>query len=304
MASAATASDTMSIVTLDSPKGMSEIGDFVWQQASAAIEARGAFVVAVSGGSLPKVSVCCTPRLLCALKTVCLQSFGSETCVNLGVYSTVNDAGLQNLAAGLVATASSYAASCPAAKWTIVYADERFVALDDAESNHAATAASLTASGMVLEGANLIPIDPAQASVEACAADYEAKLSSVVSTSTDGGIPVVDLVLLGMGPDGHTASLFPGHALLEESGKAVAAIRDSPKPPPQRVTLTLPVLNSARAVAFICTGAAKAEALASVQAVHNGTLPAGEAALPSARVHKAVWFVDAAAAVGLAPKAA
>jgi 6-phosphogluconolactonase len=96
------------------------------------------------------------------------------------------------------------------------------------------------------------------------------------------------VVLLGVGEDGHTASLFPGHEALEAQGFAVG-IRDAPKPPPQRVTLTLPVLQSARRVIILATGAGKADAVARAK----------RAEVPSGMIAGARWLLDRAAAAHL-----
>jgi 6-phosphogluconolactonase len=94
-----------------------------------------------------------------------------------------------------------------------------------------------------------------------------------------------------MGEDGHTASLFPGHPLLHEKSKWVAPIFNSPKPPPERITLTLPVLNKARQVVFIATGASKVEALLAI-IKGNSQLPAELVQPTGGELH---WFVDEAA---------
>jgi 6-phosphogluconolactonase len=99
---------------------------------------------------------------------------------------------------------------------------------------------------------------------------------SIFSPSSAKGIPRFDLVFLGMGPDGHTASLFPGHSSLEEKQRLVLHIDDAPTPPPRRVTFTLPLLNEARHVALLVTGKDKAAALARVLV--------DDMALPAARV--------------------
>ncbi|HYR49006.1 MAG TPA: 6-phosphogluconolactonase [Candidatus Eisenbacteria bacterium] len=95
----------------------------------------------------------------------------------------------------------------------------------------------------------------------------------------------LDVVLLGVGEDGHTASLFPGHPALKAPGLAVG-IRDSPKPPPQRVTLTLNALQTARRVIILATGAGKADAVAKAKR-HE---------VPSGMIAGARWLIDRAAA--------
>lgn len=95
----------------------------------------------------------------------------------------------------------------------------------------------------------------------------------------------LDLVLLGMGEDGHTASLFPGNPAAEEA-TAVIAVFDAPKPPSERVSLGMTALNAARTKLFLVAGAGKRDALQRI---------AGGAALPAARVTQAEWHVDRAA---------
>ena len=123
---------------------------------------------------------------------------------------------------------------------------------------------------------------------------YEKELIHEFAMKDSARFPVFDLILLGIGPDGHTCSLFPGHELLSEEDRWVAYIEDSPKPPPKRITLTFPVLNHAARIAFVAAGAGKADTLHTV-------LDEPEKGLPASRVRPAhpgqlYWFVDDAAA--------
>jgi 6-phosphogluconolactonase len=123
---------------------------------------------------------------------------------------------------------------------------------------------------------------------------YEKELIREFAQKDAARFPVFDLILLGMGPDGHTASLFPGHELLKEEDRWVAPIEDSPKPPPKRITLTYPVINHAARIAFVAAGKEKQDVLKQV-------LDQPELGLPAAMVRphypgQLYWFVDAAAA--------
>jgi 6-phosphogluconolactonase len=88
-----------------------------------------------------------------------------------------------------------------------------------------------------------------------------------------GERPVFDLIVLGMGPDGHTCSLFPEHPEADAEAAPVIGVRGSPKPPPERISLTMPVLTRARFTLLLVTGEDKADALAHVRAA-DGTVPA------------------------------
>jgi len=137
------------------------------------------------------------------------------------------------------------------------YGDERVVPLDDPESTHRLATGTLDAPGAVWH-----PL-AVELGVDGAAERYAEELDGTV----------LDVALNGLGPDGHTASLFPGHPQLQATGIAVG-VRDSPKPPPERVTLTLPKLNEARRIILIVTGAEKAPMLARVLAGPDPEVPA------------------------------
>lgn len=137
------------------------------------------------------------------------------------------------------------------AKWHVFFADERCVPLDSEDSNYKACADHFFAK-TTIPREQIYTVDfevsPAEAAVK-----YEESLKKVMGDS-----PSFDIIFLGMGPDGHTASLFPGHPLLTYEDTLVTSITDSPKPPPNRITLTFPCINTAKEIVFIATGSSKA----------------------------------------------
>uniref|UniRef100_M4BY53 6-phosphogluconolactonase n=1 Tax=Hyaloperonospora arabidopsidis (strain Emoy2) TaxID=559515 RepID=M4BY53_HYAAE len=181
-------------------------------------------------------------------------------------------------------------------KWFVYFADERCVPLDHDDSNYKACKAALLDDIGVPES-QVFAID-ASLTPTAMAEDYTKKLAAVWGSH----VPRFDLILLGMGPDGHMCSLFPSHPLLKEKTLFVASIEDSPKPPSQRITLTYPVLNNAANIAFVATGASKAELMPHMIGIEKRTPP-----LPAANVKPTdgvvYWFIDNDAAAELSSDA-
>lgn len=166
------------------------------------------------------------------------------------------------------------------ARWHIWYGDERCLAADHPERNSVMAEQAWLAASRI-PATNRRPI-PAERGATLAAADYAGWLQ---------GVGDFDLVLLGIGEDGHTASLFPGHARgVAPDSADVLAVFDAPKPPPERVSLSAARLCRSSKVWFVITGAGKRAALAQWRS--GAPLPASEV---SGRRETIVWL-DAAAA--------
>ena len=191
------------------------------------------------------------------------------------------------------------------------WGDERFLPAGDPDRNET------QARGFLLDA---LPLDPARVhpmpasdgpfgdDVDAAAAGYAAELvaaaergagsssrplpgaSSGPLPGSSSALPVFDVLLLGVGPDGHVASLFPGHPGFAVREGTAIAVRESPKPPPTRISLTLPALQNARQTWLIAAGDGKADVVA--RAIGGEPLPSGS-------VHgteRTLWLLDRAAA--------
>jgi 6-phosphogluconolactonase len=171
------------------------------------------------------------------------------------------------------------------------WGDERFVPADDPERN-ARQAREALLDHVAVDPARVHPMPAAGSlSLDDAAAAYGREVR-------EHGSGRFDVMLLGMGPDGHVASLFPGHSALDVDDRVAVAVRDSPKPPPERISLTYDALNRSGCVWFVVTGEQKSAAVrAALGGADLHTIPAA-----GVRGHdETVWFLDEAAARGTSP---
>jgi 6-phosphogluconolactonase len=234
--------------------------DFVIDAQNSALDHHEEFRLAVSGGSLPKVLA---------------QALLKETT------GKAND-------------------TVKFDKWHIFFADERAVPLDHEDSNYKLVKEELLDKiPEDLGKPTVYPIDTKYLDdVDEMADQYEQTLVKSFAARDSVKLPLFDLLLLGCGPDGHTCSLFPGSPLLNQNDAWVLSISDSPKPPPKRITLSLPVAQHGIKIAFVATGGGKKEIMKQIF-----DLPEGEQ-LPTALINKAAgdrvsWFTDTAATEGV-----
>jgi len=175
------------------------------------------------------------------------------------------------------------------------WGDERFLPTGDSERNDTQARDALLRL-LPLEPAHVHPMPatggPDGPDAEAAAARYAGELARHAAAGADA--PGFDVLLLGMGPDGHIASLFPEHPGTRETGPSAIAVHNSPKPPPNRISLTFRVIQAAREVWVIASGAEKAKAVS--LALAAGT---DQTVIPAAGAHgteATLWLLDRAGA--------
>jgi 6-phosphogluconolactonase len=190
-----------------------------------------------------------------------------------------------------------------AVDWTRVelwWGDERFLPDGDPDRNETQARRALL-DHLRLDPTRVHPMPPSDAvesDPDRSAAAYADELRAAARPEDHADTPTFDILMLGVGPDGHVASLFPEKPALYEETRTVVAVRGSPKPPPTRVTLTMPVLKRTREVWFVVAGEDKA------RASHLALSGAGQVQIPAAGprgLQRTLWMLDKAAASQLPP---
>jgi len=190
--------------------------------------------------------------------------------------------------------AERFATAIPWPRVDLFWCDERYVSADDPRSNYGLARLTLL-DRIAIPPENVHPMPTHHDDPEEAAREYEALIRGYFQP----GLPRFDLMLLGIAANGHVASLFPHHPALAERDRWIVAAT-VPADPPERLTMTFPLINQAAAVAFVVAGPTKAEAVrrALQTATSVDDVPAAGVSPESAAV---TWWLDAAAAGGLGP---
>jgi 6-phosphogluconolactonase len=182
----------------------------------------------------------------------------------------------------------------------VFWGDERFVAHDSSDRNDG-PAERLLFSAEPISSARRFSMPASDGEygddLDSAAAGYAQTLHEARRPDDDGDVPNFDVVLLGVGPDGHCCSLFPDHPSASDDAASVIAVRNSPKPPPLRLSLSFAGLNSANEIWVIASGSGKADA--AEMALHDG---ADREHVPSAGARgrvRTLWLLDTDAAANL-----
>ena len=178
----------------------------------------------------------------------------------------------------------------------IFFGDERSVPPDHPESNYRMANAALL-SKVPVPAAQVARIRGEAEDAEVAAAEYTRVITDAFG-SRRGELPSFDLILLGMGVDGHTASLFPGSPVLKEVFRPVAAVHAAAASIPQRLTFTFPLINAAARVMFLVAGSEKAKVIKAVMTESGSGLPALMVRPTNGRL---TWLLDRPAAALLGP---
>lgn len=189
-----------------------------------------------------------------------------------------------------------------AVRWSHVefyWGDERFLPDGDPERNETQARRALL-DHVDADPERVHPMAPSDGkfgdSADEAAAHYAEVLATTSERATDIPVPAFDVLLLGVGEEGHTASLFPDTPHVREEGRTVVGVHDCPKPPPTRISLTLPAIRSAHEVWLITTGAAKAEPVA---AALGGASPVDVPAAGAQGRESTLWLLDRDAAASV-----
>lgn len=240
----------------------------------------------------PKVNIYADRDELSAALAVHVARLAAEACAKQGRFRIAFSGGSLMKIISPALLSEPLRGSVDWSNWHVFWVDERWVPWSSPESNYG-LAGDLFFSRVCIPREQIHGTDNSL-NPSATAKNYESVLRTVFQPK-EGRMPRFDLILLGVGEDGHTASLFPDHPLPAETKAWVAPVLDAPKPPPIRITMTLPLLNNGRNVVFVASGPGKADIVSKVLNPHMRTQK-----LPAQLVHPSngelQWFIDRAAA--------